>query len=166
MWQTTLSPVPERPVGWLLPHVIIFDWGGTLWNHQASQPYPGALSTISFLSRWHRLHLVSMIQSTPFTERLAQIETSGLAHYFRSVQVVTVDKDVAFDFVLDQGPYSPDEAAVVDDHVIRGIRWGNRRGAATVWLRQGPRRVVQPTPATGNPTIAIDSISDLLRFAL
>jgi hypothetical protein len=162
MRQTT-NTADSQPIQRSLPLVIIFDWGGTLWDQQVGQLYPETFTTVSILALRHRLHLVSSIRSVPCVERLAEIYSTGLADYFNSIRVVAEDKDAAFDASL--GLCAPSNVAVVDDHVFRGIRWGNRRGIATIWMRQGLRRDVTPTSTTGQPTIIINKITELLRLS-
>lgn len=162
MRQTMPSPADTQPIRRSLPPVIIFDWGGTLWDQQAGRLYPETFTTVSILALRHRLHLVSLISSVPCAERLAQIESTGLAGHFSSIRVVAEDKDAAFESSL--GHCAPSDVAIIDDHVFRGIRWGNRHGTATIWLRQGLRRDVTPTSTTGQPTFIINKIAELLRL--
>ena len=59
---------------------------------------------------------------------------------------------------------APHEIAIVDDRTRRGIRWGNRNGTTTIWLRQGKFSKELPDEDMGQPTYTINTLNDL--FAL
>ncbi|MCU0660470.1 MAG: HAD hydrolase-like protein [Candidatus Pacebacteria bacterium] len=55
----------------------------------------------------------------------------------------------------------PEETIVVDDRMIRGIAWGNRKGTSTVWLKKGKFADETPTMETEKPQCIITDIREL-----
>jgi len=49
----------------------------------------------------------------------------------------------------------------VDNQVVYGIKWGNSKGAETVWLKSGEFENVLPNVDTGEPSVIVRNLSEL-----
>lgn len=128
--------------------------------------FEGVLGLVKKLSSHYNLVLVSLARSESPEGRLRKIEKSGIAGYFKLILIGDEDKDELYEKALADLAITPEEVAVVDDQIIRGIAWGNRRDAITVWLRKGKFAHELPTKETGTPTFIINNIMEIrsLRF--
>ncbi|WP_149404024.1 HAD hydrolase-like protein, partial [Dictyobacter arantiisoli] len=90
---------------------------------------------------------------------------TGIEPYFRLIRFSQKDKDHLYESVLSELALNPFEVAIVDDRVIRGIRWGNKRGATTVWLKKGKFSHEEPSEDTGIPTYTIQNIEELCTIS-
>jgi FMN phosphatase YigB (HAD superfamily) len=140
---------------------IIFDWSGTLHDKKGGVLYDGVADVLAELSAKYVLALISLAASETSEERRKVIGASGVARYFEIILVDDKNKDAMYENALAQLRVSPKEVAVVDDRVIRGVAWGNRHGATTIWVRRGEFADDMPTAATGEPTIIIKDVRDL-----
>lgn len=140
---------------------IFFDWGWTLHNPEADELYEEAAEVIAELSGRYTLLLVSLARSETPEARKKKIEDSGLAPYFNRILVGGEDKDEMYEDVLIELEISPEEVMVVDDRTVRGIAWGNRRGATTVWVKRGKYATELPTSHTGDPAHTITNLREL-----
>lgn len=151
---------------------IIFDFGWTLFHDQNRYLYSDVEQVIPRLSKENRLALVSLVRHGQMADRRQYWAGSYLAQYFESALFVSPvgkespgrTKDKAYDQTLQRLKLKPADVWVVDDRVVRGIAWGNRVGATTVWIRRGPFTEEQPTTKTGQPTFAINSLLELLEM--
>ncbi|KKU82821.1 MAG: 2-haloalkanoic acid dehalogenase, partial [Parcubacteria group bacterium GW2011_GWA2_47_8] len=87
-----------------------------------------------------------------------KIKASGLERYFSLILVDSDHKDALYDKALKKLKVQASEIVVVDDRVVRGIAWGNRVGATTIWVKRGKFADELPTKATGYPTYTISDI--------
>ena len=159
----------EQPIAWCHAlRAIVFDWGGTLYDIDRQCVFPQAPWVVACLAQHCVLHVVSGREPHAIAERVREIARSPLAPYFTSITVANTQivgsKDQAYALLLAHYGYSPASIAVVDDHVHRGIQWGNHHRATTIWIRQGQRRTVEPTEHTGQPSYTIDDLGALLRL--
>jgi FMN phosphatase YigB (HAD superfamily) len=92
------------------------------------------------------------------------LRDAGLERYFAAIQFVPSDKDRAYAEVLAARGVRPDEIAIVDDRALRGIAWGNRHGATTIWLRRGRFAAELPDATTGLPTYTIADVTEVARL--
>jgi FMN phosphatase YigB (HAD superfamily) len=143
---------------------IIFDWGRTLHDPQVDALFPGVLQLIKRLSETYILVLVSLAVTQTTEERRKTIAESGVADYFKVILVNTEHKDEMYDEVIKDLGLSSDEVALVDDQVIRGVAWGNRHDALTVWLKKGKFSEKLPNEETGEPNYIISDIRDLEKI--
>lgn len=141
--------------------LIIFDWGWTLHNPETDTLFDGVDELISRLSKKYLLAVVSLARSESPELRLRKIKESSIHGYLKSVLVGGDDKDKLYEDLLTELKILPSETAVVDDRVVRGIAWGNRRGAKTIWLRNGKFKNELPNQATGEPNHTIASVQEI-----
>ena len=156
MYIRTLTYEQEKEEKMQYP-TIIFDWGGTL-HDSGKGLVPQAREVLTFLAEQHDLLLVSLV-SGDMAEQI--FERCGLRPYFKSITFVKEDKDAAYEAALKKYDLDPTQVVVVDDRAIRGIAWGNRRGATTIWLRRGKWSGQKPfTP----PTHIIGELGELFKI--
>ena len=79
---------------------------------------------------------------------------------------VSEDKDALYEGLVAKRGLNLVETAVVDDRVIRGIAWGNRNGATTVWFQNGKFGEELPNTETGDPTHLITEFIQLKNIFL
>jgi FMN phosphatase YigB (HAD superfamily) len=142
--------------------LIIFDWGGTLHDPVAKELFPGTIEVLKKLAENYELALVSLAKSQPYAERLRKIEESGIVPYLKKVLVDEEDKDGLYEKLLKDFDLRPENVAIVDDRTIRGIAWGNKHSAMTIWIKRGKFANELPNETTGNPTHIINNLSELL----
>ncbi|HEX5505394.1 MAG TPA: HAD hydrolase-like protein [Thermomicrobiales bacterium] len=143
---------------------IIFDWGRTLYDSDSGDLVPRVPDLLARLVRRYRLAIVSLITGDyegRLARRLALLRERDIARHFAVVLFGRDDKDGLYATALARLGLGARAVAVVDDRVVRGIRWGNRHGATTIWLRGGKFADELPDDETGRPTHTIGSITDL-----
>lgn len=145
--------------------VIIFDWGRTLHDIEAGKLFDGVPELLEKLSQKYILALVSLAKLEGPEVRKEKIAASGIAKHFRMVLVNGVDKDPLYEEVLETLGVAPQEVLMVDDRVVKGIAWGNRKGAKTAWIKKGRFADELPTPETGEPTFIIQSVLEIETLA-
>lgn len=144
---------------------VIFDWGRTLYDSEKKQEFSEAEEVLA----WCRAHgwrlaavsLVSAVANATLAERKVAIERSPLRRYFEVALVTDTDKDALFDQVIRYFGLPRAEVLIVDDRMIRGIRYGNAHGHPTVWVKKGKFAGELPNVRTGMPTHTITEISQL-----
>ena len=156
-----MSDGSQRPL-----RAIIFDWGRTLHDSDHAALFPEAARVVEQLSARYTLAIVALITrgdvEAGAEERCAILRASDLERHFSALLFAPADKDSLYAPALGRLRLSPREAAIVDDRVIRGIRWGNRAGATTIWLRRGKFAQEVPDEETGAPTHTIADLGQLL----
>jgi FMN phosphatase YigB (HAD superfamily) len=75
--------------------------------------------------------------------------------------VTDVDKDLIFDEIVNKLDLPRDEILIVDDRIIRGIRYGNKNGHPTVWFQNDKFADELPNKDTKEPTYMIHSLLEL-----
>ena len=140
---------------------IIFDWGRTLHDPETDTLFSGVLETVQNLSKNYSLALVSLAKSDSPEKRRKKIEESGVAEYFKLILVGEDNKNAMYEKVLTDLKVTPKEVVIVDDRIVRGVAWGNYKGAVTVWLRKGKFAEELPSQETGDPTFTINDITEL-----
>ena len=146
--------------------IIIFDWGRTLHDPETYTLFAGVTVLIPEFAKYYSLILVSLAKSDSPEERRRKIEGSGIAENFKLILVGEKDKDEMYEKALIDFDVMPKQVVVVDDRVKRGITWGNRRGATTVWLKNGKFAQELPTQETGKPSFIISDIAELKNILL
>jgi FMN phosphatase YigB (HAD superfamily) len=145
---------------------VIFDWGRTLHDPETDALFDGVSEMAEELSRCYQLVLVSLAKSDSPEGRRKKIEESGIAGYFKFIIAGGGNKiEICEEALADLG-LMPEEVAIVDDQVIRGIAWGNHRGATTVWVKKGKFAGELPTKETGDPTFTVSDIVELKNLLL
>jgi FMN phosphatase YigB (HAD superfamily) len=146
---------------------IIFDWGRTLYDSEGEALFPGVPEMLANLSHRYMLAIVSLV-SGDYDVRVAQrgavLRDADLERYFAAIRFVPSDKDRAYEEAMAAPGVRPDELAIVDDRALRGIAWGNRHGATTIWLRRGRFAAELPDATTGAPTHTIGDVTKVARL--
>ena len=80
------------------------------------------------------------------------------------VEVTDNDKDKSFDEVVSRLDLPRSSILIVDDRMLRGIKYGNFRGHPTVWLQKGKFADELPDEKTKMPTFTIRSLDELSKI--
>ena len=144
---------------------LIFDWGRTLYDPEAGAPFPDAPLVLDALAATYRRAIVSLVSGDDYRARVAArhdvLREHDLARHFAAILFGQSDKDRLYREALALLALTPAKVAVIDDRVIRGVAWGNRHGATTIWLRNGKFRDEVPSTQTGTPTHTICRLEEL-----
>ena len=115
----------------------------------------------------YRLATVSFVSTgANFTleEKTIVIEKSTLRKYFEVALVTDQNKDDALDVIVAHFGIPRESIYIVDDRIIRGIRYGNKCGHPTIWFQNGKFANELPNETTGQPTYTIKSLDELLKL--
>ena len=145
---------------------IIFDWGRTLFDSENSVLFPQTKQILEMMSQRYVLAIVSLASDGNVEKRKNIVCATEIETYFQSIRFSQTDKDSLYESTLVELALNPYEVAIVDDRIIRGIKWGNTRGAATIWLRKGKFAHEEPNEDTGMPTYIIQNIGELCQLPL
>lgn len=145
---------------------IIFDWGRTLYDSENQMLFPGTEAILQILSKLYLLVIVSLASDGNIEKRIQILRECGIEKYFIAVYFAQNDKDSLYTIALSRLTLMPREIAIVDDRVVRGIRWGNANGATTIWLRQGKFMNEEPDGKTGPPTYIVSSLQEIRSLQL
>ncbi len=142
--------------------LIIFDWGRTLYNPETERLFSDTIEVLDHLSQKYILAIVALATAgeEKIQERLRIIKENNLEQYFESILFDTKDKDSMYAKTLRALELKPEEAVIVDDRVIRGIKWGNQNGTTTIWFRNGKFKDELPNEETGKPTYTVHHLSE------
>ena len=140
---------------------LIFDWGRTIHDPERDILFEGVTELIPEFAAKYTLALVSLAKSETPEGRRKSIEESGIAQYFDHILVGADDKNEMYEKLLTELAVNPQEIALIDDRTVRGIAWGNRKGATTIWFQNGKFALELPTQETGDPTHIISSFEEL-----
>lgn len=143
---------------------IIFDWGRTIYDTENHRLFPEVKSILEYLHTKYKLALVSLVKTGTIDERWQVIETNDLKKYFTSILFTETDKDTLYHETLAKLNLGRGEICIVDDRTIRGIAWGNKLGAMTIWLKKGKFANELPNEETGAPTYIIHELNELLTI--
>lgn len=141
---------------------IIFDYGRTLFDRENNKFFPETPEILNYLSKKYKLAIVSITTDrSPPKERIKKLEEAGIINYFYPILFDPLNKDHLFQEALLKLNITPSELAIVDDRMFRGIKWGNKNGAMTVWLRAGKFSNETPNDETGKPSHTIINLLSL-----
>jgi len=143
---------------------IIFDWGRTLYDNENKQLFPDALSILDYVSKKYKLAIVSLATKESIEERNSLIRNMKVDHFFEHILIDSKDKDRMYSQVINNFNIDPRDLILVDDRTVRGISWGNKIGATTIWLKKGKFSNELPNEETGSPSHIIENLSELLRL--
>ncbi|MEK7551070.1 MAG: HAD hydrolase-like protein [Patescibacteria group bacterium] len=143
---------------------IIFDWGRTLYDNEKEFLFSETKDVLDYLSKKYNLAIVSLATDGNFEKRWKIIKNYDLEKYFKSILFTQDNKDKLYIETLKKMNLNPKEIIIIDDRVIRGIAWGNKRGAKTIWIKKGKFSNELPTKVTGIPTYTITNLKDLLKL--
>lgn len=148
--------------------LVIFDWGRTLYNPETGTLFPETKKVLEYLkSEGYTLAIVALATAgqVKIDERLEIIEKENLAPYFASIKFAIEDKDKMYEETVSELGFQASATTVVDDRVVRGIKWGNQKGCKTIWIQNGKFAHELPSVDTGGtPTHTVSSIGELLTI--
>ncbi len=150
---------------------VIFDWGRTLFDSDKRTEFPESERVLNYCKeKGYRLAAISLTVkggSATLEERKRQVENSPLRGYFEIALVIfgsQQDKEKSYDEIIEHFGFLPSEILIIDDQTNRGIKYGNRHGHPTVWLKQGKFANELPTEETGQPAYTITNLKELLEI--
>lgn len=147
---------------------IIFDWGRTLFDSEAKKEFPESEEILRYCkAKGYKLATASLVTeyaNASLEERKNQIEKSSLRKFFDIVLVTDTNKDELFQKIVSSFQVPASQIAVIDDRVIRGIRWGNQNDCTTIWLQKGRFSAEMPNEDTGQPNFVIRELKELLQI--
>ena len=149
-----------------MAEMVVFDYGRTLYDRETDGFFPDAVSTVRSLAARFRLGIVSVSRPEDESERLQALKDAGILQHFEEILFTASGSRKADTYreLLQKTGLGADEIVVVDDYIIRGIAWGNRAGAKTVWFRNGKFADLEPDANTGQPDYTIHSLSELIQL--
>ena len=151
---------------------IIFDWGRTLFDSEKKIIYSDSEEILRYCKeKGYKLAVGSLVTfraHASLDERINQIENSPLRKYFEIVEVVENEnsdgKDQILEKIVKELNLPRENILLVDDRVIRGIKYGNKNGHPTVWFQNSTFANELPNVETGNPTFTIKSLLELKKI--
>lgn len=147
---------------------IIFDWGRTLFDSETKKEFEDSEAVLSFCAKKGlSLAVASLVSEHALVDldgRKKQIESSPLRKYFSFTSVTDGNKDDILDEIVSKLGFERKEIMIVDDRVIRGIKYGNLREHPTVWLKKGKFANELPNNETGTPSFIISHLSELVEI--
>ena len=150
---------------------IIFDWARTLYDVENNKEFEEAKDILEYCKKKnYRLALVSLVENgesvvgTSLQTRNRQIDNSPLKIYFEKILTTEGDKNLLLEEMVNYFKLPNEEVLIVDDRVVRGIKYGNKNNHPTVWLQRGRFSNELPNSETGHPTFIIKSLSELKKI--
>ncbi len=153
---------------------IIFDWGGVFVDPETKQYYPEGDAVLGYCKlKGYRLGLV--VIASKFEERKKQIEESHLRNFFETFHIGSLTtnqiwdpdflgKDTLYEDAVSFLQIPRNEILIIDDRMVRGIRYANQNGHPSVWIQKGKFAHETPNETTGKPTHRISSLSELVHL--
>lgn len=148
--------------------LIIFDLGRTLYDVDNKRLFTDTIKTLEYLYKKYDLVIVALATAgqSKIIERLEIIKENNLEKYFKEILFSIDNKDALYAKVLNKSNLKPEEILIVDDRVVRGIKFGNNVGTKTCWVQNGKFSLELPTKGTKYPDFTIKSIGELLELNL
>lgn len=145
---------------------IIFDWGRTLFDVEVNKEFSDSEEVLMFCKeKGYKICVASLARpliNDTKEERKKQIETSPLGKYFNLIEVTEAkEKDQVLASLVEKLNLERKEILIVDDRVVKGVKYGNKNGHPTVWIQRGKFAKELPDLETGIPTFTIKSLSEL-----
>ena len=141
--------------------LIIFDWGRTLFDNDNNMLFPETKELVAHLAKNYTLAIVSLAKDGDFERRWRVIRNENLEPHFASILFTAGDKDALYAETLTELAVAPQDTTIVDDRTLRGIAWGNKNGARTIWVKKGKFADELPNETTGEPTHTIRRLDEL-----
>lgn len=119
---------------------IIFDWGRTLYDVDNKKEISGSEDVLSYCKqKGYKICVASLVRAnTTIEERENQIKTLPLGKYFDMFEVSDEkEKDNILEKLIKKLNLRREEILLVDDRVVKSIKYGNKNGCPTVWLKNG-----------------------------
>lgn len=143
---------------------IIFDWGRTLFDPDTRLVLSDSEEVLSYCKqKGYIICVVSLVRPpTTISEREEQIGALSLGKFITYFEVTDArEKDEVLDELIKKLSLPKEEILMVDDRVVKSIKYGNKNGHPTVWLQKGTFANELPNEETGTPTFTINSLSEL-----
>lgn len=141
--------------------LIIFDYGGTIYNPTTDQLYPVTEELLTKLrDSKFKLSLVSRADNVK--QRLDDFKRFYLGNYFEFMEAVPETRSKNFIPILKKFNFMPEECLVVGDYVKSEIKEGNKIGIKTIWIKNGEFPNVLPQKDQEKPDYMIESLENLL----
>ncbi|MBI2355667.1 MAG: HAD hydrolase-like protein [Candidatus Doudnabacteria bacterium] len=152
---------------------IIFDWGGVLAGAETKQIYPESEEVLSYCSKKYRLALACI--ASKFEERKQQIQNSRLGGFFETIKVAPMlveqisdpaflGKDDLYNKIVEELNLPQEEILIIDDRVVRGIRYANQHRHPSIWVQRGKFAHELPNDQTGQPTYTVKSLLEIMKI--
>lgn len=119
---------------------------------------------------------LAVVSATRDTERRKiDFANSPLKEYFELMLVSEVNplqrldpkytgKDEIIQKAVEHFGFFPSEVLIVDDRMVRGVKYGNKHGHPTVWMQGGNFPNELPNSDTGQPSHSIYELRELLSI--
>lgn len=144
---------------------VIFDWGRTLYDSDKKVEFVESEDILKYISekgiRMALASLVSAQANATLDERKKQIANSALWKYFEYTRVTEGNKDQILEEIVAELNIPREEILIVDDRMVRGIKYGNLNGHPTAWVKKGRFSEELPDAETLQPTYIINNVSEL-----
>ena len=142
---------------------IIFDWGRTLFDPEKKIELPDSVEVLAYCKKkGYKICVASLVRADTIEEREGQIKNFNLGKYIDDIEVSDEkEKDTILDNLIKRLDISRKEILMVDDRMVKSIKYGNKNGHPTVWLQHGPFSNELPNIETGIPTHIIKSLIEL-----
>ncbi len=146
--------------------MVVFDYGRTLYDRETDRFFPDAVPVIRALAKKYRLSIVSVSRVEEEKGRIKALRENGLIDHFEEIIFTASgeEKSQKYNELLQSAGLAANEVVVVDDYIIRGIAWGNKSGATTIWFQNGKFAKLNPDGETGQPDYTIHSLSELIEI--
>ncbi len=140
---------------------ILFDWGGTLYDHSTKALFPDSKQVLEHFSKKYSLAIVSFAEDTAeMNRRFDILEKFDLRKYFQFA-IFHPDKNNMYSLAMRNLNSKPENTLVIDDYMQR-IAFLKTIGCHTAWVRRGKFSDQTPTEKTGQPDFIISSLSELI----
>ncbi|PIT92860.1 MAG: hypothetical protein COU08_00215 [Candidatus Harrisonbacteria bacterium CG10_big_fil_rev_8_21_14_0_10_42_17] len=140
---------------------IIFDYGRVLFDRENDQFFPETETVLKHLVNKYTLTIASLAKNDSPKAREQQLENAGLKKYFTIIKFTATNKDELYEKTFEELNLKPEETLIVDDRTIRGIKWGNKKGCKTIWVKCGKFENDPIDEETGTPNHIIKNIGGL-----
>ncbi|MBL7045891.1 MAG: HAD family hydrolase [Parcubacteria group bacterium] len=143
--------------------LVIFDWGRTLWNPETQKLFNKVPQVLEFLTRkGYTLSIVALATDGDTKRRLDALKASAIEDCFAKTLFRETGKDKMYKETLKELKFESSETIIIDDRVVRGIKFANKYGCKSIWIQSLKFREEYPTEETGKPTYTIDKIGQLI----
>lgn len=139
--------------------VIIFDYGGVIFDSKTSDLVPGVKNLMERLAaQGYKLALVSKAEDV--AQRRKDFRRFNLERYLSVMDVFPLDKPKDFSNILKKLNVKPVECLVLGDYVQSEIKEANKLGMTTVWFRNGEFPDIFPKSEDEQPDSQIESLDE------
>jgi len=141
--------------------LIIFDYGGTIYNPLIDQLYPGTKELLNKL-RDSKFKLALVSKAEDINKRFDDFKRFHLENYFEIMEVVSGKKPKKFIHILKKFNISAKQCLIVGDYVQSEIKEGNKIGVKTIWIKNGEFPNILPQTKQEKPNYIIESLKELI----